>query len=94
MKIRNGFVSNSSSSSFMIARSALTEVQIEYIKNHTCKGPEYDIPRELCDPGDAWAIYESEYAVFGETSMANFPMDEFLFKIGVPSSAMRFCERF
>ena len=35
MKIRNGFVSNSSSSSFIIAKSFLTESQIKEIGNWT-----------------------------------------------------------
>ena len=34
MKIRNGFVSNSSSSSFIINKENLTPNQIERIKNH------------------------------------------------------------
>jgi len=34
MKIRNGFVSNSSSSSFIIKKSEITPAQLEMIKNH------------------------------------------------------------
>lgn len=34
MKLRIGFVTNSSSSSFTIAKSDLTDDQIEKIKNH------------------------------------------------------------
>ena len=34
MKIRQGFVSNSSSSSFVINKINLSEKQIEQIKNH------------------------------------------------------------
>lgn len=34
MKIRNGFVSNSSSSSFVVKKASLTAMQIEAIHNH------------------------------------------------------------
>ena len=85
MKIRQGFVSNSSSSSFVVAKAALTEEQIELIKNH------WDIAAE--DPTldhigtrnsfDAWEIKEGRFLIKGFTSMDNFDMEEYLKVIGV-----------
>lgn len=44
MKIRTGFVSNSSSSSFVIGKSYLTTDQIDKIKNHNdIKSPAFQI---------------------------------------------------
>jgi len=63
MKIRQGFVSNSSSSSFVIARSYLTEEQICALRAH-CDGP-------VGMWHDTWNIYENEYQVTGSTIMRN-----------------------
>ena len=86
MKKRIGFVSNSSSSSFVIAKTALTEEQIESIKNHSTLGAEYGIPY-----GDewGWTIEEDEHTIEGYISMDNFDMDEFLEKIGVDSNHIK-----
>lgn len=42
MKIRNGFISNSSSSSFIIEKKNLTIEQIEKIKNHADEFVKFD----------------------------------------------------
>jgi hypothetical protein len=79
MKIRKGFVSNSSSSSFMIEKDHLTSEQIDKIKRHSEFGEEYDEPYS----DYAWQITETNHCLKGETSMDNFDMDSFMKKIGV-----------
>lgn len=86
MKIRKGFVSNSSSSSFIIKKEKLTEEQIEKIKNHIVvvreKKKFFDMLLD-CDESDAWKIEENSFSVSGQTWMDNFDMHYFLSKIGV-----------
>ena len=83
MKVRNGFVSNSSSSSFVISLDALNPLQVFAIKGHSTM---CEIVNMKCD-GDAWYIDidEDEKTVEGRTTMDNFDMEEYLSKIGVPS---------
>jgi len=80
MKTRLGFVSNSSSSSFIISKQFLNEWQIDAIKNHTTN---LYFKRSGCDKYDAWNINEDELFVYGSTGMDNFDMREFLSMIGV-----------
>lgn len=81
MKIRNGFVSNSSSSSFAIKKSDLTAQQISDIYNH------YEIAtnhfNNYVNKSDEWRIKESEEYIIGETYMDNFNMCSFLQDIGI-----------
>lgn len=89
MKIRNGFVSNSSSASFVIRKSALSALQIDAIQNHIAVAKRLysdDFP-------DANMAYEWDVADNGDglrvsTTMDNFDMEKFLGKIGVPGFAM------
>lgn len=78
MKIRDGFVPNSSSSSFVVAKSAITAEQRDKIYDH------YKIADD-----DAWSISENNHFVSGYTFMDNFNMFEFLIEIGIPSDAIR-----
>jgi len=86
MKMRTSFVSNSSSSSFVISKDYLTDLQIERIKNHIQfdhdnnlgHGIEYD-KWAL----DEWIIDENVLNIYGRTSMDNFNMYAFLKNIGV-----------
>lgn len=75
MKIRNGFVSNSSSSSFMIHRRHLTWEQDELIQL-ACG----DIA-EASPTG--WSVVRTYGTLICFTIMDNFNMKEYLEKIGV-----------
>ena len=83
MKIRSGFVSNSSSSSFVVNKGFLTSMQIEQIKNHRELGIQLGV---MYSQTDYWVIDENEFELLGYTSMNNFDMEEFMEKIGVDMS--------
>jgi len=77
MKIRCGFVSNSSSSSFVIKKHFLSQQQIDGIKNHATCGIEY------VDDG-YWEITETEDEIKGSTFMDNFNIYSYMYiKLGV-----------
>ena len=85
MKTRTGFVSNSSSSSFVLSKKGLTPFQIEMIKNHTELGEIIDEVLRSNNPEHfnyfdncAWDIKETEDEITGYTSMTNFDMYYFL----------------
>jgi hypothetical protein len=81
MKIRTGFVSNSSSSSFVLAINKLTAKQLMKINNHIEVGKKLGI--EYCEDRDAWIINEAEEGTLTlNTRMDNFDMHKFLHKIG------------
>ena len=84
MKIRTDFVTNSSSSSFIIAKKYLDLDQIEAIRKHSKLGKKLGL--EYAD--DEWEIVENASYIKGFTSLDNFNMDEFLNLIGVPHCAI------
>lgn len=82
MKVRLGFVSNSSSSSFLIPINALTESQILMIQDYvdvTEKWCKYHKEKDLYPEG--WNISVNEKCVYGWTIMDNFDMSFFLNEI-------------
>lgn len=83
MKIRNGFVSNSSSSSFVVMKSNLTPSQIEVCKDFHEQCKSYYPDR--ADDIDGWIVSEDDYSFRFYTVMDNFSATEFITKIGVQS---------
>ena len=83
MKIRKGFVSNSSSSSFVIDKMYLTDTQMEFIRNAVEIAKNYNNIDTYDQP---WEIIETDDTISGTTSMDNFDMAEFLTEIGVNSN--------
>jgi len=76
MKIRDGFVSNSSSSSFTISLNDITAMQLRMIQNH---GELAKVVGGYDD--DPWYINVEGSVVKGNTFMDNFDMDHFLTNI-------------
>lgn len=74
MKIRTGFVSNSSSASFVLQKSKMTELQVWQVMGYKHTAERLNVPM-----GDQWDIQDDGEFLRGSTSMDNDDMDA-LFK--------------
>ena len=89
MKERAGFVSNSSSSSFIIRMDVLSEYQIDQLHNHIAISQELTGGMSLCgcqNDEDAWYISQEGMFLTGSTGMDNFNMSKFMELINVPEN--------
>ena len=77
MKKREGFVSNSSSASFVVKRYYISDYMLEKIRDHVREAGK-----------DAWEINMDEKVIRLFTIMDNFDMIGYLWKIGVPREAI------
>lgn len=84
MKIRSDFVTNSSSSSFIIAKKHLDDDQIVAIHIHRELAIKLGMLSEDAYYAYPWSIQENDDYIAGDVSMDNFSMHDFLERIGVP----------
>lgn len=86
MKIRVGFVSNSSSSSFILNKVFLTNSQIAILKKHDNFIKNFldhnDKTMLGFDEDTGWFVYEEDNFIKLSTTMDNFDMVNFLRFIG------------
>lgn len=78
MKVRSGFVSNSSSSSFIIMKKHLSDKQVKLIRCHILKARKNRSIFGYTNDCDEWKIIESDDTISGSTSMNNFDMARYL----------------
>lgn len=81
MKVRKDFVTNSSSSSFIISKKYLDDDQIEAIRKHYFLGKKMGLVDDKWDY--PYHIEENEDFITGYIEMDNFSMESFLEKIEV-----------
>lgn len=74
MKIRNGFVSNSSSASFVIKKDKLSRLQIDMLLKYA----------KSEDNVDGWSITDNGDELSGWTVMDNGELGEYLEKLYIP----------
>lgn len=84
MKVRSDFVTNSSSSSFIIAKKYLDEDQLGAIRDHHDLAAKMQMIQEDDYHMFPWIIEENDLYITGHVSMDNFSMYSFLQKIEVP----------
>lgn len=84
MKIRHSFVSNSSSSSFVVSLDDITTRQYYDILNHGLS--------RGCEIEDSWVIRKDDNWLYGSTIIENFSMYEYMVKLNVDMDKVEWSE--
>lgn len=84
MKIRNGFVSNSSSSSFAIDKRHVSSDQIKLIFDHYEEARKRELDGTYSQHihcSDEWDISETDHSISGSVWMDNFDMENYIIEV-------------
>ena len=94
MKIRTDFVTNSSSSSFVIAKHNLDADQIEAIHRHVEMMAKLGLVSDEAEAyPNAWEITESSHFISGYTFMDNLCISDLFNKIDIPDRVVFWDDR-
>ena len=90
MKIKQDFVTNSSSSSFIVKLEDITALQYMQLLDHYKTAENMKILEEYAGEMDKWRIVVDGENLVGDTYMDNFNMQSFMEKIGVDLNKVTF----